>query len=232
MILRLAFFKMSYLKYIGHLDLVRLFQRAFNKAEIDLAYSQGFNPHPKFSIANPLSLGIESEEEYMDIELNTEIPAEEFMEKMNAVLPRGIQITRGAYVEDKRAVASIIDWALYEITFETESIWDRDALQNKIEDYLDRDEIIITKRKRKKRRKIEVEVDVRNLIREVELKEIGKNKISLEALLKSGGNGNLKPLKLIKSLKAYENIDIDLDSVNIKRTGLFVEEKGEIVKPI
>ncbi len=223
---------MSYLKYIGHLDLVRLFQRAFNKAEIDLAYSQGFNPHPKFSIANPLSLGIESEEEYMDIELNTEIPAEEFMEKMNAVLPRGIQITRGAYVEDKRAVASIIDWALYEITFETESIWDRDALQNKIEDYLDRDEIIITKRKRKKRRKIEVEVDVRNLIREVELKEIGKNKISLEALLKSGGNGNLKPLKLIKSLKAYENIDIDLDSVNIKRTGLFVEEKGEIVKPI
>lgn len=223
---------MSYLKYIGHLDLVRLFQRAFNKAEIDLAYSQGFNPHPKFSIANPLSLGIESEEEYMDIELNTEIPAEEFMEKMNAVLPRGIQITRGAYVEDKRAVASIIDWALYEITFETESIWDRDALQNKIEDYLDRDEIIITKRKRKKRRKIEVEVDVRNLIREVELKEIRENKISLEALLKSGGNGNLKPLKLIKSLKAYENIDIDLDSVNIKRTGLFVEEKGEIVKPI
>ena len=223
---------MSYLKYIGHLDLVRLFQRAFNKAEIDLAYSQGFNPHPKFSIANPLSLGIESEEEYMDIELNTEIPAEEFMEKMNAVLPRGIQITRGAYVEDKRAVASIIDWALYEITFETERIWDRDALKNKIEDYLDRDEIIITKRKRKKRRKIEVEVDVRNLIREVELKEIRENKISLEALLKSGGNGNLKPLKLIKSLKAYENIDIDLDSVNIKRTGLFVEEKGEIVKPI
>lgn len=232
MILRLAFYKRSYLKYIGHLDLMKLFERTFNKAGLDLAYSQGFNPHQKFSIANPLSLGIESEEEYMDIEMNSEVPVEEFIEKMNAALPRGIQIIRGEYVDDKQAIASIIEWALYEIIFDTETAWERDDIESKIVDYLDREEILIIKKKRKKRRKIETEADIRMFIKTMDVMEIKGNRIKIETLLKSGGNGNLKPIQLIKSIAFEEGIDIDLESVNMKRTGLFIEEDGEIVKPI
>ena len=211
---------------------MRLFQRTFNKAGLDLAYSQGFNPHQKFSIANPLSLGIESEEEYMDVELNTEVPVEEFIEKMNEALPRGIQITRGQYLDDKQAIASMIEWALYEIVFDTERLWTRDDIESKIEDYLAREEILIMKKKRKKRRKIEVEADIRRLIKTMDVMDINDNRIRIETMVKSGGNGNLKPMQLIKSFADEESIDIDLESVNMKRTGLFIEEDGEIVKPM
>lgn len=223
---------MSYLKYIGHLDLLRLFQRTINKAEIDIKYSQGFNPHPKISIASPLSLGIESMEEYMDIELNTEIPVEEFIDRMNQVLPKGIEILRGRYIDTKKPVAAMIAWAFYEISFKIEAMTDKEKIKSKIDDYINRDEIIILKKKRKKRRKIETEVDIKSLIGRVSLKSIDEDRVILEALLKTGGDGNLKPIELVKSIKVEEEIDIDLESVNIKRIHLYAEENGEIYKPI
>lgn len=211
---------------------MRLFQRTFNKTGVDIKYSQGFNPHPKFSIASPLSLGIESEEEYMDIELNTEISVEEFIERMNDALPIGIEIIRGSYLDTKEAVASIIAWAFYEISFKTKTVWDEGKVEKSIDDYMRKEEIFILKKKKKKRRKVEMEVDIKDLIGNINLKLIDEDTIVLQALLKSGGDGNLKPIQLINSLKNEENIDIDIDSVNIKRLGLYAEEKGEIYKPI
>lgn len=232
MILRLAFNKRSYLKYIGHLDLMRLFQRTINKASIDIKYSQGFNPHPKLSIASPLSLGIESEEEYMDIELNTEIPVEEFIDRMNKALPTGIEILRGKYIDTKNPVASIIAWAFYEISFKSESLLSEEEVSSMIHDYTSRENIFILRKKKKKRRKVETEVDIKDLIGNVNLKSVSGQKITLETLLKSGGEGNLKPIQLIKSIKAEEDMDIDLESVSIKRIALYAEENGEIYKPV
>lgn len=220
------------MKYIGHLDLIRLFRRTFNKAGIDIKYSQGFNPHPKFSIANPLSLGIESEEEYMDIELNTEIPLEDFIEKMNKALPTGIDIIRGKYVDTKDSIASLIAWALYEITFKTNTVWNEEKLSKNLDEYLSKREIYIWKKRKKKKKKIEIKVDVRSLIRDVSIKNIEGDKITLNALLRSGDDGNLKPIQLIDSLNIEENIDVDMDSVNIKRMGLYAEKREEIYKPI
>ncbi len=94
MILRVKFTKKGYLKYISHLDLMRLFERGFRRAQIPIKYSEGFNPQPKFSIANPLALGIESEEEYMDINLHERIPIDEFIERMNRELPDDIKDKR------------------------------------------------------------------------------------------------------------------------------------------
>ncbi len=232
MILRLAFNKRSYLKYIGHLDLLRLFQRTINKTEIDIKYSQGFNPHPRISIASPLSLGIESMEEYVDIELNTEMPVEEFIDRMNRALPKGIEILRGKYIDTKKPVAAMIAWAFYEITFKTETILTREEIDFKIKDYISREEIIILKKRRKKRRKIETEVDIRALIANLNLKTVDSNRITLESLLKTGGDGNLKPIELVKSISVEEEMGVDLESVNIKRIHLYAEENGEIYKPV
>lgn len=212
--------------------MLRLFQRTINKAEIDIKYSQGFNPHPRISIASPLSLGIESMEEYMDIELNTEIPVEEFIERMNRALPNGIDILRGKYIDTKKSVAAMISWAFYEISFKTGAALSREEVNSKIKDYLAREEISILKKRRKKRRKIETEVDIRPLIGNLKLKEVDKNKIILEALLKTGGDGNLKPIELVKSINLEEEIGVDLESVNIKRIHLYAEENGEIYKPV
>ncbi len=67
--LRIRFTRGEEIKFISHLDIMRLWHRAFNRAGIQLAYSEGFNPHPRMSLAAPLALGVTSEAELMDIVL-------------------------------------------------------------------------------------------------------------------------------------------------------------------
>jgi radical SAM-linked protein len=90
--LRLRFSRGEELKYISHLDLMRLWQRAINRAGIALAYSEGFNPHPRMSLAAPLALGVTSEAELMDIVLAKFISPHTFTTAVGRQLPRGIEI--------------------------------------------------------------------------------------------------------------------------------------------
>jgi radical SAM-linked protein len=90
--LRLRFSRGEELKYISHLDLMRLWQRALRRAGIALAYSEGFNPHPRMSLAAPLALGVTSEAELMDIVLAKFISPHTFTTAVGRQLPRGIAI--------------------------------------------------------------------------------------------------------------------------------------------
>ena len=84
-IARIKFSKGEEVKYISHLDLQRAFQRALRRAEIDIAYSKGFNPHPKVSFATALSVGMTSDGEYVDVELNNWQNGKELTKKLNGV---------------------------------------------------------------------------------------------------------------------------------------------------
>ena len=90
--LRIRFSRGEELKYISHLDIMRLWQRALNRAGIALAYSEGFNPHPRMSLAAPLALGVTSETELMDIVLAKFISPHTFTAAIGRQLPRGISI--------------------------------------------------------------------------------------------------------------------------------------------
>ncbi|WP_353096632.1 TIGR03936 family radical SAM-associated protein [Tissierella praeacuta] len=231
MILRVIFNKKNYLKYIGHLDLMRLFHRSFNRADIPLKYSEGFNPHPKFSIASPLSLGIESEEEYMDVELDY-IPIDEFIEKVNAVLPKDIQIIKGKYLDKEESIASLISWAFYEINFDIVHKKEKKDLEDILSKWLSREEIMITKLKRKGKKRIEKEENIRGFIGNLVIKENRDENIAIDALLKSGGNGNLKPMDFMEALNRDTCLNIDMDSINIKRLCLYAEKDENIYKPL
>lgn len=84
--------KLGKLKYISHLDTLRLLQRALRRTGLPAKYSEGFNPHPKLSIAFPLSLGIESIGEMAEVELAIRVERDVFVNKMNDSLPEGLQI--------------------------------------------------------------------------------------------------------------------------------------------
>jgi radical SAM-linked protein len=90
--LRVRFNRGEELKYISHLDIMRLWQRALNRAGITLAYSEGFSPHPRMSLAAPLALGVTSEAELMDIVLAKFMPPHTFTDAVGRQLPRGIAI--------------------------------------------------------------------------------------------------------------------------------------------
>ena len=67
--IRIRFMKRGTMQYVGHLDLMRLFQKVFRRSGFDVAYSNGFNPHQQMSFASPLGLGLTSIGEYLDVSL-------------------------------------------------------------------------------------------------------------------------------------------------------------------
>lgn len=80
------------MKFISHLDLMRLFMRALRRADLPLKITEGFNPHPKFSIKRALKLGLESDNEEATVVLTELITPEEFRDKLQRQLPEGIEI--------------------------------------------------------------------------------------------------------------------------------------------
>lgn len=86
------FTKKGLMKYISHLDLMRLFTRAFRRADFRLKMTQGFNPHPKFSIKRALKLGLESDNEEAAIVLTEAVSVQEFKDRLQVQLPEGINI--------------------------------------------------------------------------------------------------------------------------------------------
>jgi len=92
--LRIRFNRGEEIKYISHLDLMRLWQRALHRAGVALAYSEGFNPHPRMSLAAPLALGVTSEAELMDVVLSKWSSPHVFTTAVSRQLPRGIEISQ------------------------------------------------------------------------------------------------------------------------------------------
>jgi radical SAM-linked protein len=95
--MRFIFTKRGPMKYISHLDLMRLFMRAMRRADLPLKLSEGFSPHPKLSIRRALKLGIESENEEATIGLKWFIQPQEFIEQLNQQLPEGIRVKEASY---------------------------------------------------------------------------------------------------------------------------------------
>lgn len=208
---------------------MRLFQRAFRKADIPMKYSEGFNPHPKFSIASALSLGVSSIGEYMDVELEKKISITTFIHRMNQVLPDDIKILKAEYIEENKSVSSMIDWGFYKIQFKLKNTLSEEEVKKNVEDILSLDEIIIIKQKKKKGKIREREKDIRPFIGNVVVKEVKDNLVSMEALLKTGDSGNLKAIDFLSSLEKYTSLNIIDDTIRIHRLELYTERHGEIV---
>ncbi|MFA5576526.1 MAG: TIGR03936 family radical SAM-associated protein [Tissierellaceae bacterium] len=231
MILRVKFNKKGYLRYISHLDMMRLFHRSFNRGQIPIAYSEGYNPHPRFSIANPLALGIESDEEYMDIELDF-MEFQDFKEKMNSILPKDVQIISGQWLEKEETIDSLIAWAHYELQFKLERDHGRQEIDKIVGEWLSRDEININKVKRKGKKEIRRVENIRPLIGNLTVKDMDGQDIVFNSLLKAGSKGNLKPMNLMEALARDSELGIDMDSIDIRRTGQYAERDGKIYKPL
>ena len=103
--IRIKFRKYGVMKFIGHLDIMRYFQKVMRRAEIDIAYSEGFNPHQKMSFAAPLGVGLTSEGEYLDIEANSVTSSYDMIEKMNQTMVDGMQVLSVVALDDNAANA-------------------------------------------------------------------------------------------------------------------------------
>ena len=92
--IRIKFRKYGVMRFIGHLDIMRYFQKAMRRAEIDICYSEGFSPHQIMSFAAPLGVGITSDGEYLDIEVNSTRSSEASIKALNDTMVEGVEVTR------------------------------------------------------------------------------------------------------------------------------------------
>jgi radical SAM-linked protein len=141
-LIRIKFEKQGALRFIGHLDLMRTFQKTFRRADIPIAYSEGYNPHQIFSIASPLTLGIGSVGEYLDLKLKESMDLDDLISAINNASPEGIKVTAAVMLEEKAAagMAAVLG-ASYTITGKIND-FDLDGL-------LSKETITVTKKTKK-----------------------------------------------------------------------------------
>ena len=119
--LRIKFKREQEVKFISHLDLIRLWQRALHRARISLAYSEGFSPHPRISLAAPLPIGVTSEAELMDIYTTKLVSPHFFIAAVSQQLPLGIEILQGHQIAlNQPSLQSQVRFAEYKVEVETE----------------------------------------------------------------------------------------------------------------
>lgn len=198
--IRITFAKLGALRYTGHLDLHKLWERTARRAELPLAYSQGFHPQPKMNIAAALPLGFSSRCEVLDMRLERDIPLEGLREKLQGTLPTGIQVMMVESVADSApTLQTEVVSAEYEVVL-TEAGFDP-GLKRRIESLMATDSIIRTRRGK--------EYDLRPLIETLNLAD---DKIIMKLAAREGATG--RPEEVLDVL------GIAFEGTRIERTRL------------
>ena len=166
---RLKMSKTGALKYISHLDFLKLMIKAVKKARIDVAYSLGFNPSPKLSLGVALPLFVESTGELMDIELYEDMPTEELMKKMNEFLHDGCRILQAKKMPEKHEAIEIdARWACYEATPVKKDL-KKNEIEVIINNVLTQENIFVERTNKKGLTK---QVDIRKSIKSIKTEDI------------------------------------------------------------
>ena len=220
---RIKFSKEGPVKFIGHLDIMRYFQKAIRRADIDIAYSMGFNPHQIMSFASPLSVGHESSGEYFDIELNSMTDTEDIKNRLNEVMTDGIKIIKVAALDDGEgnAMASVAA-ADYLVRF-SDKVTLPDDFKEKLTDYYEQEHIYVTK----KTKKSEKEIDLKEGIYKLQVREDG-----VFMQLDAGSGSNLKPGFVLEHF--FETIGVELPEFpfRIRRLETYRRTKKSKLMPL
>ena len=187
------FEKMGRMSWFSHLDLQNSMQRALRRAQLPVAYSQGFNPHVLTSFATALSVGCQSRGEVMEVEMAGEISPEEFAEKLNACLPDGLKVRRCAPVPDSApALMAKVAEAGYDITAPNAD------LTQAVEAFLKAEEVMVEKRSKTKTRL----VNIRPMVHEITCAFDGKD--SRLSMVLEQTNANALKVELVMQALAPE----------------------------
>ncbi len=231
--IRARFTKVDLMKFISHLDLMRMMERTLRRSKIPLGFTQGFNPHPKISFATALAIGVSSEGEYMDIEVTEKIDLDDFKATLNKNFPSGIKIIQCKYIElSTQALMATVDFSTYIVKCNLLKEYDYSIIEESINKFFDEKEIFITKNAKKRNKVIKKEVDIKPLIRSIEISQISDGELILKLNISTGSKGNLKPELLMEKFIDLMNLDIDKETIRIHRLDLFISESGNLVNPI
>lgn len=189
---RIKFRKYGVMKFIGHLDVMRYFQKVMRRSGIPIAFTGGYSPHMIMSFAQPLGVGLTSDGEYLDIELTEPVASKLAVERMNAVMVEGVDVVSFLEIpgDRKHSGMTVTAAAEYKVTLlesgkSSETIRNiPDEWREQAAEFLAKDEILVLKATKRS----EKEVDIRPLIYDMQLTEK-----AVCLFLAAGSENNLKP---------------------------------------
>jgi len=221
--LRMRFKKEGLARFISHLDLMRTFERAFRRANLPIAFTQGFNPRPKITFTPALSVGITSSSEYMDAKFYEDVSMHDAACKLNRVLPEGIKIT-DVKVADEALALSMLNGAKYVVTVVLDEV-DQEKLKKSMHMLLQQKEVIIEK-KTKSGKKL---VDIAPFIYSLDLLKCDGNTANIVMSISIGQQGSVAPITVIYELEKI--LAKKLEVVSIHREEIFYTSDNNKISP-
>ena len=211
--IRLRFSKQGQMKFIGHLDMVRYFQKVMRRSEVDVAYSEGFSPHQKMSFAAPLSVGVLSRGEYFDLEVNSTESSKVMLERINAQNAEGVEVLSYKLLpDDAKNAMSVVAGADYKVYTDLFN-------QNMLDAFMNQDQIIVLK----KTKKSEKEVDIKPLIYNIKLEDDG-----IFMQVAQGSASNLKPDLVMDAFAKSAQVTLP-EYVTYERLDMYCLEDDNLV---
>jgi len=212
---RVKFRKYGPARFIGHLDVMRFFQKCIRRAGIDIAYTTGYSPHQIMSFAAPLGVGLTSDGEYMDIECNSVTTSQDMVERFNRASVPGIEIVSVVLLPEKagNAMASVAA-AGYMVRFREGREPSFDYL-GKLQGFYALPEIRIIRQTRKNT----LTVDIRPGI--YELRAEPENR-AIRMLVDASSSGNIKPQQVMEAYAAWQGHTLAENAFTVHRTDTYL----------
>ena len=212
---RIKYAKGPEVRFVSHLDLMRLFQRAVRRAGLPIGYSQGFNPHQLMSFGNPLSLGMTSIGEYCDLEFDREMDEALIVEKFRAVMNDGIDIIRATRLSQE-AQSAMADLCACEY----EAVFDKNVtpemVKNNLRSFLDQKEIVVMKKTKSATKPTDIREDIYNI------EDISdENDAKIRLTLAAGSIRSLRADLTVKTFCEYMGAEFDKYKIVFRRTEMY-----------
>ncbi len=225
--LRVKFSKMGSARFLSHLELMAAIERTFRRAKVPLAFTEGFNPHPKISYGSALSVGIASKGEYLDLELKENIDPKVFVEEVNKKTPAGIRLLKAKEIKNKgKSLTALIDRAKYHASCPINNPIDNEKLKELISSFLKNHEIIV-QRKTKKNIK---EINIKDGIYSLE-GNFTDNMLNLNYLVMSSSSGNVRPQEVWQTFTTFAHIE-EAGFPQYIREDLYAYRDGSLYTPL
>lgn len=181
-------------KYISHLDFIRMFHRAVRRSGVDFLFSEGFNPHPVMTVAMPLSVGVTAGGEYMKVGFEDNFTPDEIKSRINNALPPGFEIKSVYKLKAKEIDLTKIETADYTVLAEL----DEGSEPCDVDNVMNKQELVVMK----KTKSGEKPSDIRPHIHYLELSDLSENKVTYKMRLSCSNNYNLKPESVIQAMES------------------------------
>lgn len=215
---RIKFRKDGISKFIGHLDMMRYFQKAMRRADIPIAFSGGYSPHMIMSFAQPLGIGLTSDGEYMDIEITEHISSKDAVAQLNKAMIEDVEVKSFLQISEEKKDSGMTIIAAADYAFTPNEAQQALFTEEKVVEFMARESIVVLK----KTKRSEKEVDIKPMIHTFAMRD-GKAFMCLAA----GSEVNLKPELVISAFLDFQGADTATLPIQFRRLELYAKDKQD-----